>query len=1102
MIMWQSQLEPYIKILPTSSSSFLPILLSIPGVAISAHIAIYLPTSGKEAEFGSALAALEVCIDQIKEEYSCPVYLRGDCNVNPKNKSRSTLFKHFCLKHSIEGLDIPHPTYHHFLGNGLYDSQLDVVLSCASPMAENLQKIICKLSNPLVQSHHDVIVTELDLLLAESSSETHETIAPKVSNERVKIKWEEENIPLYQSLISSNLSKLRNRWADASSPACISILLSCTNDILSSAAKASNKFVKLGKMVKLKPVENPEVVEAQKASLSAARHLRSVLATPDPDPDMLESAKSLAASSKASLRRISRALTIEGWSNRDKKLFSILQKNPSDLFKSLKSMKSSSTTQIQKLCVGSKVYTGSLIPDGFYDSLSTLKAPDLSAIHASSSYQSALSDYEHIIKICRDGMKIPDISPIQAMELLFSLRPDVNDLYSITARHFINAGMEGAQHFAFLLNILIQNVNVSSLEELNSVWAMILHKGHGKDRESDRSYRTISTCPFIAKALDKYIGSLYETGWAAAQAETQFQGSGSSHELAALLLTETIQFSLFTSKKPLFCIFLDAKSAFDKIIREFCIRAAYLAGSTDQGLIYLDNRMKHRKTFVEWNKTLMGPIHDLLGVEQGGCNSDRVYKLANNKELTMTQASDLGLDMGAVHCASIGQADDVCLVSDDPHRLQCLLQLALEYASEYHVEMVAEKTKLLCFSPRGQDISSYYLKVTSPISMFGSKVEFSDQAEHVGILRSTEAGNLANILGRQAAHNRALYSVLPAGLARGHHGNPAAATRVEKLYAGPVLLSGLASLVLSKTELDSIDHHYKVSLESLQRLYKGTPTPVVLFMAGSLPASALLHLRQLSLLGMIARLGANNILYKHGHHILSSNNSNSHSWFVQVREICQKYSLADPLHYLENPSSKDSFKRLVKQHVIDWWNIELRARTSVEELPSLSLFRANFMSLSKPHPIWTSAGSSPYEVRKATVQARMLSGRYRTCWLRRHWSGDSSGSCRVPGCSGEQGTLRHLATGECPGLAQALIRATALWKSFLREKPIIFPIIKHYSLDNPDQFLSFLVDPTTLAPVIALAQLHGSIIIEQLCYLTRTWLFYMHKERLKLMRLW
>ena len=74
--------------------------------------------------------------------------------------------------------------------------------------------------------------------------------------------------------------------------------------------------------------------------------------------------------------------------------------------------------------------------------------------------------------------------------------------------------------------------------------------------------------------------------------------------------------SLFSSKKPLFCIFLDAKSAFDKVIREYCIRSAYIAGSSGQGLIYLDNRMANRKTFIVWNKVLMGPINDKLGVEQ------------------------------------------------------------------------------------------------------------------------------------------------------------------------------------------------------------------------------------------------------------------------------------------------------------------------------------------------------------------------------------------------------------------------------------------------------------------------------------------------------
>jgi hypothetical protein len=233
-------------------------------------------------------------------------------------------------------------------------------------------------------------------------------------------------------------------------------------------------------------------------------------------------------------------------------------------------------------------------------------------------------------------------------------------------------------------------------------------------------------------------------------------------------------------------------------------------------LLYLDNRLKNRHTFIEWDKTLMGPVKDRLGVEQGGINSDRLYKLANNKELIVTQQSDLGLHLGEVHCASVGQADDVALLIDDIHKLQCILQQAIDYANEYHIEMVPEKTKLLCYTPRGQALDTYYWRVVSPITMDGLRISFSEEAEHVGILRSTQAGNMANLLSRESAHTKAVHAVLPAGLARDHLGNPAAALKVEQLYGVPVLLSGLGALVMSKTEEDSLDQHFKASLESFQ----------------------------------------------------------------------------------------------------------------------------------------------------------------------------------------------------------------------------------------------------------------------------------------------
>ena len=57
----------------------------------------------------------------------------------------------------------------------------------------------------------------------------------------------------------------------------------------------------------------------------------------------------------------------------------------------------------------------------------------------------------------------------------------------------------------------------------------------------------------------------------------------------------------------------------------------YLDGTTGHSLLFLDERLKNRVTYIEWNKTIMGPIKDQLGVEQGGPNSSEEYKIYNNE---------------------------------------------------------------------------------------------------------------------------------------------------------------------------------------------------------------------------------------------------------------------------------------------------------------------------------------------------------------------------------------------------------------------------------------------------------------------------------------
>ena len=67
LALWHSSLDPFVKVLPTSSSSVLPLLLSIHGLSPSAHIGIYLPTIGRDHDFLTALTALDMVLVSLAE---------------------------------------------------------------------------------------------------------------------------------------------------------------------------------------------------------------------------------------------------------------------------------------------------------------------------------------------------------------------------------------------------------------------------------------------------------------------------------------------------------------------------------------------------------------------------------------------------------------------------------------------------------------------------------------------------------------------------------------------------------------------------------------------------------------------------------------------------------------------------------------------------------------------------------------------------------------------------------------------------------------------------------------------------------------------------
>ena len=161
-------------------------------------------------------------------------------------------------------------------------------------------------------------------------------------------------------------------------------------------------------------------------------------------------------------------------------------------------------------------------------------------------------------------------------------------------------------------------------------------------------------------------------------------------------------------------LLLDAKSAFDLVLRQILVRRLYLDTNPDQRIRYWDLRLNNRTTFCLWDNQLMGPISDQLGVEQGGPNSSDFYKIYNNEQISGAQTSGFGTSIGNVNVAAIGLADDTALVSNDISQLQHLLQLTLNYCQEYQVQLSAVKTKLLIYSATDSDYVKY-CKLLSPL---------------------------------------------------------------------------------------------------------------------------------------------------------------------------------------------------------------------------------------------------------------------------------------------------------------------------------------------------------------------------------------------------
>ena len=297
---------------------------------------------------------MKVALDDLIREYKDPaIFLRGDANASSSNLKRYPLFNHFCTSYNLKFVDINHKTYHHFMGQGSSDSDLDVLLySDHDNVGEHLAHVRCGQVDQIIDSHHDVLISACTIP-SSISSIIHPPFhpAPRIENGRHRVVWTDEGIAEYEMIVSRLLPGIRNRWLFSSSQVSTSMLLQSTNTLLSLAASLSNRIVSLAATKSVKSEKTPKHIRKAKNALSKLyaeyRDLEQTNATQTRLLDLKIRLKLL----KIQYRKLVRWARLKKSVSRDSK--NQMQDN---INKSIRQIKTKSTREIHKLKVGDRIF--------------------------------------------------------------------------------------------------------------------------------------------------------------------------------------------------------------------------------------------------------------------------------------------------------------------------------------------------------------------------------------------------------------------------------------------------------------------------------------------------------------------------------------------------------------------------------------------------------------------------------------------------------------------------------------------------------------------------------------------------------------------------
>ena len=292
---------------------------------------------------------------------------------------------------------------------------------------------------------------------------------------------------------------------------------------------------------------------------------------------------------------------------------------------------------------------------------------------------------------------------------------------SLSAEHLLNAPLILINRLTSLFNQMLRHAFVPS--QFKRGFMIPLVKDRQGNASDTKNYRGITISPIVSKLFEHVLKGIFFEYLSTSEQQYGFKRNSSTvHALHCL--KETVGHYV-NSGSRVFCAFLDASKAFDRLVHSGLFLKLIEKGVP---MVFLEIIMAWYDDLwcrVKWGDQLSDWFQITAGVRQGGVLSPDLYCLYADDLLTRLRKCGKGCYLINQFAAALFYADDMAILAPSVKGLLNLLRICGDYCNEFDIGLNADKSNLMYF---GKKVSKSYR-----LELNGKVMKWEDKFKYLGV---------------------------------------------------------------------------------------------------------------------------------------------------------------------------------------------------------------------------------------------------------------------------------------------------------------------------------------------------------------------------------